>query len=482
MKKKLISLVASAAILISMAAPMTAFAGDSGVSVWDGNATGGYSWMHSQEIKDIINAGSGTIHIDSAAKLAALALFGGRKYAYGSYDDNKEVPLDKTKFEGITFVLDTDIDLNGHAWSPICSFDAAKPFLGTFDGQGHTIYGMSNKPSDNDGLFASNRNTNGKDYFGLFGYMAGTVKNVKIKNASWEYNSSATSMPAGGGIAAFLGSTSSNAYRPLIDNCSVENFTITFKRTSTPSHTSHGFGGLAGSGWGGSITNCYVKDFTMDLINTTATPSCEGLIHYFRYMYSMYNENDESTKFNIKQNYVLNANKKTSGETTKLPFIHLENSEKFATSMNFTDYPEHVSSDTFPKYNADVEMLHTELANGSEGKAYYYDEVNNNVILKSEVMNKPSFFTLVNKDGKFTAKANLAKVADGTMLALATYEGKGSDIRLTGVKITEYDREKDFNTVIKAELSSEGFDSETQTAKAFIFSPDLEPYAEAIVR
>ena len=279
MKKKLISFAASAAILMSMAVPLTVSAGDSDISVWDGavaGATGGYGWFNDLNsengVRDVITSGSGTIHIDSAAKLAALALFGGRGSAYGG-ETNAETPVpaytvDQLKFQGVTFVLDTDIDLNGHAWSPICSYGAAQPFLGTFDGQGHTIYGMSNKPTDTDGLFASNRNTQGKSYFGLFGYMAGTVKNVKIKNASWEYNGT-ISMPAGGGIAAFLGTTGANSYRPLIDNCSVEDFTITFKSASTPSHASHGFAGLAGSGWGGSITNCYVKNFTMDLSSTS---------------------------------------------------------------------------------------------------------------------------------------------------------------------------------------------------------------------
>ena len=83
-------------------------------------------------------------------------------------------------FEGVTFILDTDIDLNNKPWSPICSHSASHPFRGTFEGNGHTIKNMYSPSNGDENMYAGNRNPSGKKWFGLFGFLAGTVKNEKI--------------------------------------------------------------------------------------------------------------------------------------------------------------------------------------------------------------------------------------------------------------------------------------------------------------
>lgn len=112
-------------------------------SVWDG-----YSYSF-----DWYTNSSGTIyHIKTAADLAGLS----RCFSTGYYIHGK--------FEGKTVILDNDIDLAGYEWTPIGIIDASNTsfeFAGTFDGNNHTIKGMSitkhnSKKITNLGLFGSN--------------------------------------------------------------------------------------------------------------------------------------------------------------------------------------------------------------------------------------------------------------------------------------------------------------------------------------
>lgn len=61
-------------------------------------------------------------------------------------------------------VLTTNIDLTGEAWSPIGS--KSNPYTGTFDGQNHTISGMTIE--------------NAESYSGLFGNVTGTVRDFTV--------------------------------------------------------------------------------------------------------------------------------------------------------------------------------------------------------------------------------------------------------------------------------------------------------------
>lgn len=70
---------------------------------------------------------------------------------------------------GYTFKLSSDVDMSVFTiWSPIGRVDF--PFSGTFDGQGYKI---------------SNLCSGGSGFVGLFGCVAGTVKNVAVVDSSW---------------------------------------------------------------------------------------------------------------------------------------------------------------------------------------------------------------------------------------------------------------------------------------------------------
>lgn len=67
--------------------------------------------------------------------------------------------------------LTADILCNDQDWTPIGG--NLQPYAGTFDGDGHTITGLSNS-------------SNSSDYAGLFGYVGsqGVVRNVTLVNAT----------------------------------------------------------------------------------------------------------------------------------------------------------------------------------------------------------------------------------------------------------------------------------------------------------
>lgn len=72
---------------------------------------------------------------------------------------------------GIHVALENDIDLSGYPdWTPIGRSNT-HPFVGTFDGQGHTI----------NGLAINNSNPNNEKEWGLFGMVQdATIKNVRV--------------------------------------------------------------------------------------------------------------------------------------------------------------------------------------------------------------------------------------------------------------------------------------------------------------
>ena len=484
--KKVLSYVICLAVLISMAMPCVIASADE-ISVWDGNpvASGMYSWLTS-DLKSTIQAGSGTIHITSASQLAILAFAAGKK----TYVDYTEGQLD---FEGITIVLDTDIDLNNKPWSPICSNDAYHPFKGTFDGQGHTIYNMYSPSTGSSDMYASNRNPNGKKFFGLFGYMAGTVKNVKVKNAEWEFDSAnGSSTPAGGAIAAFLGSYqdvtmangNKNDFKALIDNCSAENVTFRINSTKNFDATSsnggfnssamHGFAGIAGTVYNGSVTNSYVRNVNVDASSSTYVPSkCAGLLNILGLKHK---DGYVANAFEISHNFVIGKTITTSEGTNAITFMYNPLSRYYVRNGNVSD-GEHMEGDDDLTFVTDEEGLKSNTV--WTGSAYYYDSENALVKLKSETGITSFALEYDDVDEEFMASANLAKVDDGTAVIVALYDITGANKKLSDIKITRYNKETGFNSIISASLPFGEFDSETTEVKAFIVNPaSAKPYAE----
>ena len=121
------------------------------------------------------------------------------------------------------------------------------PFIGTFDGDGKTISGITYTTDDNQanvGLFA---------YVGISGAKptTGTVKNLELKNCSF------TGGGDNGAIAGYVN-------KGTIYNCVVNSCTVTSGNPQSPNS-----GGIAGTVYNGTISNCVVSGSTAVSANTT---------------------------------------------------------------------------------------------------------------------------------------------------------------------------------------------------------------------
>ena len=88
-------------------------------------------------------------------------------------------------------VLTTNIDLTGEAWTPIGS--ESNPYTGTFDGQNHTISGMTLE--------------NAESYSGLFGNVTGTVRDFTV-TGSITITGDETVSRVGGAVGSLGGTVS----------------------------------------------------------------------------------------------------------------------------------------------------------------------------------------------------------------------------------------------------------------------------------
>ena len=232
---------------------------DTDIDVWDGQTVTAPTY----------NANNETYTVDSGSDLAWLAgIVNGTLPA-----SRADAPQ---SFEGKTFVLTKDIDLNGKEWTPISmskNLAAGETFRGTFDGQGHTIYGLT---------------VNQKEVAGLFGYIyAATIKNVTVDGASINSNHYA------GGIVAWILNTKGNIQVPaIIENCHVVNSTITSAAEFVNGEWDNGdkAGGLVGYACfgdadyptinnGAGIKNCSVENTTVK-----AYRDFGGLVGYASYV------------------------------------------------------------------------------------------------------------------------------------------------------------------------------------------------------
>ena len=179
MLKKILSLMLSVTMVLSLfaAMPITAFADNP--TVWDGSSTEDYSLLDSGQA----NSADNPYIIDTAAKLAKLAL---------------EVK-NGTTYAGMYFKQTVDLDLDYRPWTPIgwvgSSYDTNKPFQGFYDGQGKKISKLSISDGRSwAGLFAfvgesaiidsivlDDVNITGNNLTGgLAGENKGTIRNCKV--------------------------------------------------------------------------------------------------------------------------------------------------------------------------------------------------------------------------------------------------------------------------------------------------------------
>ena len=177
--------------------------------------------------------------LESAEELAGLAaLVNGTATAPITTYAATETKV-QDSFKGKTIILDSDINLDNRLWTPIGT--DKNPFLGDFDGKGHTVY---------------NLNVKNEGWSGLIGHAGkgnkSTIKNVNIINATIE-----TYRMAGALVGQLYG---------YIDNCHVENAKITATANLVGSSYDNGdkIGGIVG--WLGdnnnfvTLTNSSVKN------------------------------------------------------------------------------------------------------------------------------------------------------------------------------------------------------------------------------
>lgn len=154
-------------------------------------------------------------------------------------------------FEGKTIILNNDIDLAAHEWTPIGnSFE--KGFKGTFDGNGKTISNMK--------ILITSNNEQEKVIGGLFGYILNdaVVKNVTIAGTSSIELSGNKEAFAGGIVALAQGITQENkkaAFAGTIENChSAASISVSISPTTANakgSENSAVAGGIAGEVYAG---------------------------------------------------------------------------------------------------------------------------------------------------------------------------------------------------------------------------------------
>ncbi len=224
---------------------------------WDGTAD--TSWYVE---------GESAFTIDSAEELAGVSKL--------SLEEN-------VTFDGVTLRLTRDIDLDGHKWTPIRTFD------GTFEGQGHTVSNMYVEEKDavsgffgylSGGALVKDLTvadaevvvppTNGYFYQGVF---AGWANNASVINCgtsgSLTVDASASDVPSVGG---FIGSCKGNT---SLRNC--WSF-VDVKATSTEKPVM--LGGMVGQ-WenaadGAEMVDCYFGGSAEAAEATTSTAGILG--------------------------------------------------------------------------------------------------------------------------------------------------------------------------------------------------------------
>ena len=208
MRKKLFSVLIAAVMLVQMiGAGGVAYAADAPTTTWQDSGVVGTAF----------ESGSGTqadpYTISSAAQLAYLA---------------KQFNTGNIHVDNYYWVLTADINLSGRQWIPIGTNTGTRGFRGNFDGQGHTVSGMT--------LLSDSGNFD----LGLFAEIgsAGSVKRVAVMNPSINITDTEW-MGVVGGIVGYNHGT--------VENCLVRGTEAISGGYST--------GGIAGVDYG-IIRNC----------------------------------------------------------------------------------------------------------------------------------------------------------------------------------------------------------------------------------
>ncbi|KAA6303090.1 MAG: hypothetical protein EZS26_000693 [Candidatus Ordinivivax streblomastigis] len=209
---------------------------DGSGAVNPGDDDPGAPWAGAIVQPEEIDNANKTIAIYEPGQLAWVAKMVNEK----SYTELNSLGVDSF-FREYTVVLEQNINLGAHEWTPIGNASTYKDcFQGTLDGKGYFISNLTIKSAHDVGNYA---------YVGLFGYCgAKAIKNVNVKNANiGPINMADFGMSYVGGIAAYA----PGYHATVFSKCSFEG-SIT---SSTGIHT-YPTGGIVGKAESGSITEC----------------------------------------------------------------------------------------------------------------------------------------------------------------------------------------------------------------------------------
>ncbi len=222
-------------------------------------------WATWKDIKKTPAQVNGVYQIGTAEELAGMA-----DYSANSY------------------VLTADIDLSGREWTSV------KDFRGTFDGQGHTITGLT-----------ITQEASGEDsaYYGLFGKCRGgvTVKNVVLADVNIGITRNNKTNFYVGAVMGFIVPSTSLTGNVTIDNCSVVSGTISMNSTRASGAANGAVGGIVGGSTGVGTTsdikiiNCYNgADITVTENGTTAPIYVGGIAGLLEY-----DKDNDNVKYSI---------------------------------------------------------------------------------------------------------------------------------------------------------------------------------------
>ncbi|SBW00370.1 Putative surface layer protein (modular protein) [uncultured Eubacteriales bacterium] len=141
-----------------------------------------------------------------------------------------------------TVLLANDIDVSAFLWSPVGSAPGSA-FAGSFDGQGHTITGLTVKiEAGDETVFA-----------GLFGEFCGSVKNLGLVNVSIVASNTSTNNKL-----VYAGALAGDVFRGDVFNGTISNCFVRGGSVSAASSSGSYAGGLVGyAGQKIAIRNCY---------------------------------------------------------------------------------------------------------------------------------------------------------------------------------------------------------------------------------
>lgn len=190
--------------------------------------------------------------------------------------------------------LETDLDLNGHEWTPIGS--SVNVFQGRFNGEGHSIYNLK--------LSASQK------YTGLFGYVGeyGRIENVHLKNCNItaRTNSSLTDYYVGALVGQIKVSNSakneSSYNNTYVQNCSV--IGDMYVNLSLSANATAYIGGVVGQNTNAKLVNIkssLAVEAMINSSNTTSTFAFGSVLGAGTYasLYGCYSESDVTAQVGI---------------------------------------------------------------------------------------------------------------------------------------------------------------------------------------